>query len=923
MRSQYSYFLLGLSIALLFPCFKAFGNKIETSTRESWMDSAIAEGVRKIEASEIVRKTNYHPSEWENLNHFNYGSSYIVIDLAKWTPTLTTGQFYYEKANSPQFSAMGNGTYHIWDSLNSYNLKYENRADFVSYYNIVLKNFPLELRKDISTVKTDEGSNLFTQLQQLGAIKLEDYGESLNKFATIIDNISILAQTNFQIGKIVCFGTANILGQFGKTPDMRASFAAYYVKQDGFANALPWLNDLVKIPKYMCPPIPSLNPPSVPEKNFQIALAVEHYITCNQYGDCNMSSDVFSNQYAKWLFDNLKTAGNISPSLLLNTCTKLNSLSNEMSWAVLTADYENDFASYVNNPLGSLYTFYTDATLNNISLYTNQIVRGKDYLSNKAVLNRDSVLYYGRFLYRIPSFVSTIGTTQRVKLLKNIALSSCNDIMGVTEASNYENHCERICKSLYQNLPDGEERNFLDQLKSTGAIWDLSYRLDNATFGFFGADNYTDFIFTISNYWKKAYPEKSHPSSMSGVNFFVYKWDDAFFNSNAWITANVPSNSISATVLVRHGFSILNFFTSPTVSDIYDPVMIHASNGSLIPDNPGVKDMVVPAIFLDWLSHKKTLDDIGTATKVSLAALSLATGIGEIYEATSLTIKTISVLQVAVSASDLILLNDNVKNSIIGLFPSHQEGQEFIDAYMNISMAVNIATIGKSLLTNWNNDVHVFTNQFDSEEQALKSMLGESSADFQGMKKLRGELGVAEEVVESIGHTMNFQPSWLPNRVITGNLNTPKGVLGVFQKQMPNGNWIKDTKNALDDINFPQATANNFKTISKDGFKLLNTPGEFYVDADQFWNQYNKPWLDELIGQKSEIVILSDKSDDLLKYQWDIDPITNTPIFRKIPNTNTRIQTGFGREIEYMENLVQQGKYEWDGINGIYKNIQH
>jgi hypothetical protein len=747
-QSVKNFIITGLVFCFLFPYLKVAGNEKAIPTKDAWMDSAIAEGVRKIGEAEIVRKTNYSGSVYDKINHYDFGSVYIVIDLAKWTPTLASNQFYYEKANSPQFITSGAGTYRIWDSLNVYQLQYENRPDFVSYYNIVLKNFPLELRKDISTVSTSEGQNLFTQLQQLGAINSEDYVESLNKFSIIIDNISILAQNNFELGKIVCFGAANFLGQYGKKADMRASFGAYYVKQDGFVNPAPWLNDLVKIPKYMCPPIPPINPPSLAEKDFEIALAIEHYIECNQYGECTMNSSVFSNLYARWLFDNLKTAGNITPSLLLNTCIKLNSLSEQMAWSVLTADYENDYSSFMNNPLGSLYTFYTDATLNTISLYTSQIVRGKIYLINKPTLNRDSVLYYGRLLYRIPSEMQEIGTVQRVKLLKNITISSCGDIQGVTEASDFANHCERICKSLYQNLPEGQERNFLEQLKATGAIWDLSYRLDNATFGFFGNDNYTDFIFTISEYWKKAYPEKSHPSSVGNVNFFVYKWEDSFFNSNGWITTDHGANTVSSTNVVRQGAALYSFSTTTNVSDIYDPVMIHPINGALIPDLPGAKDIVVPAIFLDWLSHKKMLEDIGTGTKVALAALALASGVGELYEATSITMRVVSAIQVAVSATDLVLMNENIKNSVIALFPNPQEGQEFIDAYQNISMAINIAAIGKSLLTNWGNDVHIFSNRFDAEEQALRTTLGETSAEFKGMQKLRGELGVAEEVVE-------------------------------------------------------------------------------------------------------------------------------------------------------------------------------
>ncbi len=102
---------------------------------------------------------------------------------------------------------------------------------------------------------------------------------------------------------------------------------------------------------------------------------------------------------------------------------------------------------------------------------------------------------------------------------------------------------------------------------------------------------------------------------------------------------------------------------------------------------------------------------------------------------------------------------------------------------------------------------------------------------------------------------------------------------------------------------------------------MLNTPQEFYQNADQFWTQYNKPWLDDLVSKKADIVILSDKSNDYLKYKWTKNSNTGQVEFDVIPGTSTRIKTGFGSEIEYMENLVQQGKYQWDAANGVYKAL--
>ena len=92
---------------------------------------------------------------------------------------------------------------------------------------------------------------------------------------------------------------------------------------------------------------------------------------------------------------------------------------------------------------------------------------------------------------------------------------------------------------------------------------------------------------------------------------------------------------------------------------------------------------------------------------------------------------------------------------------------------------------------------------------------------------------------KGVGKQLGFSPSWLPNRTITGNLDNPKGLLGVYNRQLPDGTWVSDTKNALESIgDFPIANNSNFRTISKDGYKMLNTPKEFHQNADQFWTQY-------------------------------------------------------------------------------------
>lgn len=139
---------------------------------------------------------------------------------------------------------------------------------------------------------------------------------------------------------------------------------------------------------------------------------------------------------------------------------------------------------------------------------------------------------------------------------------------------------------------------------------------------------------------------------------------------------------------------------------------------------------------------------------------------------------------------------------------------------------------------------------------------------------------------------------------------------------MPDGTVIDDTKRMIEELSYPETFASNFETVSKDGYKMLNTNRFYSIENPNYWHDFNRRWLDEIVAKKADVVVLSDKSNDLLKYQWTLDPNNGKVIFRRDQITNELLKTGFGKEIEYMENLVQQGKYEWKSAMGVYKNIQ-
>ena len=118
----------------------------------------------------------------------------------------------------------------------------------------------------------------------------------------------------------------------------------------------------------------------------------------------------------------------------------------------------------------------------------------------------------------------------------------------------------------------------------------------------------------------------------------------------------------------------------------------------------------------------------------------------------------------------------------------------------------------------------------------------------------------------------------------------------------------------MEDLDFPETFASNFVDASKNGFKMLNTNQFSWSNPTLFWNDFNIPWLNGLRNSGADVVVLSDKSNIALTHV--LNP-NGTP---KIVNGQV-VKTGFGKEIDYMENLAQQGIYQWDGANGLYKYV--
>ncbi|MEG0313632.1 MAG: hypothetical protein RR646_00005, partial [Erysipelotrichaceae bacterium] len=92
------------------------------------------------------------------------------------------------------------------------------------------------------------------------------------------------------------------------------------------------------------------------------------------------------------------------------------------------------------------------------------------------------------------------------------------------------------------------------------------------------------------------------------------------------------------------------------------------------------------------------------------------------------------------------------------------------------------------------------------------------------------------------------------------------------------GRYDSDTKNIIQELGVQKNT--DFSG-NKGGFNLLNTPDELYKTPKQFWDEYNKPFLDYAISRGDDILMST--------------PINNSTLY-----TKTGELTGYGKEYFYL-----------------------
>lgn len=139
-----------------------------------------------------------------------------------------------------------------------------------------------------------------------------------------------------------------------------------------------------------------------------------------------------------------------------------------------------------------------------------------------------------------------------------------------------------------------------------------------------------------------------------------------------------------------------------------------------------------------------------------------------------------------------------------------------------------------------------------------------------------------DDIAKDSGKVLNESGSKAKLDYVTSN--------GLVLETTPNktttvlGTYKSDTGAILDELG-------NVKSLDfgprDGGFNLLNTPDELYVSPNQFWNEYNKPWLDNAIARNDIFKIATEPT-------WD--NLTRVNMF-----TGKTELTGFGREYTYLK----------------------
>ena len=114
------------------------------------------------------------------------------------------------------------------------------------------------------------------------------------------------------------------------------------------------------------------------------------------------------------------------------------------------------------------------------------------------------------------------------------------------------------------------------------------------------------------------------------------------------------------------------------------------------------------------------------------------------------------------------------------------------------------------------------------------------------------------------------------------------------------GRYKKDMENIIDALDYPNCDG---MTANNNGFNILNIEQELANAAgERFWEIYNLPFLNEAVERGDDIILATKTIDD---YLYNLDGSLS----------------GYGKEYEYMKELVEEGIYEFDSERMLYTKI--
>ncbi|HBU99642.1 hemagglutinin repeat-containing protein [Thalassospira lucentensis] len=154
------------------------------------------------------------------------------------------------------------------------------------------------------------------------------------------------------------------------------------------------------------------------------------------------------------------------------------------------------------------------------------------------------------------------------------------------------------------------------------------------------------------------------------------------------------------------------------------------------------------------------------------------------------------------------------------------------------------------------------------------------------------------DTIGSSGFKITVDIRKLPTELAWETSSEVKLVISPHKTTTILGSYAKDMEHIIAEMEYPKT----FDFGSKiGGFNVLNTPDSFNKNPNQFWNDYNKPFLDDAIQRGDDIVLATKPIDDYLNR---IDPVTGS-----------QVRTGFGKEYDYLKS----NGYEYDSITSMMR----